>query len=115
MNRIAAYLCWKLSAWAAFGILVLANPASAQPFVPHDGAQVLEHLRASPSDAGARELRQLRAQLSADANNLALASQYARRCIERSRKDSDPRYLGRAQAALAPWWNKANAPAEALV
>jgi Tfp pilus assembly protein PilF len=143
MNRIAAYLwrasfrtrkcvgtqrgvkpakagtpnqdSWKLSAWAAFGIFVLTNSASAEPFVPRDGAQVLEHLRASPSDAGGRELRQLRARLSADANNLALASQYARRCIERCRKEADPRYLGRAQAALAPWWNKANAPAEALV
>jgi len=118
MNRIAAYSGWTLSAWAAlaiFGIFFLTNSASAEPFIPHDGAQVLEHLRASPSDSGARELRELRAQLSADANNLALASQYARRCIERSRKEADPRYLGRAQAALAPWWSKTNAPAEALV
>ena len=56
-----------------------------------------------------------RRQLSADANNLGLAAHYARRCIERSRKEADPRCLGRAQAALAPWWNTTNAPAEALV
>jgi Tfp pilus assembly protein PilF len=96
-------------------MFVVTNSASAEPFVPRDGAQVLEHLRASSADPGARELRELRRQLSADANNLGLAAHYARRCIERSRKEADPRCLGRAQAALAPWWNTTNAPAEALV
>src|SRR4029077_12290651 len=66
-------------------------------------------------DPAARELRQLRARLSANPANLAVASQFARQCIERSRTEADPRYLGRAQAALAPWWNATNAPADALV
>jgi tetratricopeptide (TPR) repeat protein len=40
---------------------------------------------------------------------------FARQAIECSRTEADPRYLGRAQAALAPWWNLADAPAELLV
>jgi tetratricopeptide (TPR) repeat protein len=96
-------------------ILVVAGSGWTEPFLPQDGSQVLERLRSTALDLGARELRELRARLSADPNNLALASQFARRCIERSRNEADPRYLGRAQAALAPWWNVANAPADALV
>lgn len=95
--------------------ILLANLASAEPFLPKDGAQVLERLRASALDPGAREMRELHGQLSADPQNLRLASQLARRCIERSRVEADPRYLGRAQAALAPWWNAPAPPTEALV
>ncbi len=95
--------------------ILLANLASAEPFLPKEGAQVLERLRAISLDTGARELRELRARLSADPRNLRLASQFARRCIERSRMEADPRYLGRAQAALAPWWNAPGPPPEALV
>src|SRR5579862_2543952 len=69
----------------------------AGPFVPRDGAQVLERLRSSPLDPDARELRALRARLSVDPNNLGLASQFARKAIERSWNEADPRYLGRAQ------------------
>jgi tetratricopeptide (TPR) repeat protein len=101
--------------WALSAILVLAGSASAEPFLPRDGAQVLERLRAAPLDPATRETRQLRAQLSENPTNLAVASQFARMCIERSRTEADPRYLGRAQAALAPWWNATNPPADALV
>jgi tetratricopeptide (TPR) repeat protein len=101
--------------WAVSGVLLIASSTPAEPFLPRDGGQVLERLRTSASDSGARELRGLRVRLAADSNNLALASQYVRQCIERSRNDADPRYLGRAQAALAPWWNAAGAPADALV
>jgi tetratricopeptide (TPR) repeat protein len=111
--------CRRFELWllglALSGVLLPANPASAEPFLPQEGGEVLERLRTSPLDPAARELRSLRVRLSADSNNLALASQYVRQCIERSRNDADPRYLGRAQAALAPWWNAAGAPADALV
>lgn len=96
-------------------ILVVSGSASAEPFLPRDGAQVLERLRTVPLDAEARGLRQLRAQLSANPTNTSVASQFARQCIERSRREADPRYLGRAQAALAPWWNTTNTSAEVLV
>jgi Tfp pilus assembly protein PilF len=95
--------------------LLMPTFAPAEPFLPNDGAQVLERLRATALDPAARELRELRAQLGTDPRNLRLAAQFARRCIERSRSEADPRYLGRAQAVLAPWWNVPAAPPEALV
>jgi tetratricopeptide (TPR) repeat protein len=98
--------------WTA---LFVSVSGSAEPFVPQDGAQVLERLRSNPLDTGARELRELRAQLSEEPHNLELAARFVRQCIQRSRSEADPRYLGHAQASLAPWWNLANAPAEALV
>jgi len=43
------------------------------------------------------------------------AAAIARRWISLSRETADPRYLGRAQAALARWWGQADAPADLLV
>ena len=53
--------------------------------------------------------------MEAQPGDLALAARFARACIERSRAEADPRYLGRAQSALRPWWNQSAPPAEALV
>jgi tetratricopeptide (TPR) repeat protein len=89
--------------------------AHGEPFVPKDGGQVLERLRATAFDPVQHELRELRGKLSADPLNANLAGQFARRCIERYRTEADPRYLGRAQAALSPWWGASNAPAPVLV
>jgi tetratricopeptide (TPR) repeat protein len=87
----------------------------AEPYLPRDGNEVLERLRATAFDPVQRELRAARARLAADPTNTALAAQFVRRCIERSRTDADPRYLGRAQAALAPWWNSSAPPVDILV
>jgi tetratricopeptide (TPR) repeat protein len=108
---------WRLAliVFAAYGMVLSDRLAFAEPFVPREGGQVLERLRSSPLDPDIRELRALRARLSVDPNNLELASRFARKAIERSRNEADPRYLGRAQTALAPWWDSTNAPAEALV
>ncbi len=38
------------------------------------------------------------------------AAQSAKQLITLARTNADPRYLGRAQAALAPWWGKSDAP-----
>lgn len=38
------------------------------------------------------------------------AAEAARQAINLARTSADPRYLGRAQTALAPWWDKADAP-----
>src|SRR5262245_32694752 len=101
-RRISLSLC---AMWLVLGL------ACAEPFVPTDGEQVLERLRSSGLGSEGRDLRELRRQLTADPMNLALAEKYARQCIERSRSDSDPRYLGRAQAAIAPWWSVSKVPA----
>ncbi len=43
------------------------------------------------------------------------AATAARRWISLARETADPRYLGRAQAVLALWWGKPDAPAELAV
>ena len=100
---------------AALCVISLTTIARATPYIPQDGSKVLEKLRTTAFDPGAHEIRELRTRLSADPTNLSLACQYARRCIERSRAEADPRFLGRAQAALSPWWNLATPPINALV
>lgn len=90
-------------------------PLNAAPFVPADDAVVLERLRDRPLDASARELRTLRAELARDPRSLQLATRMARRYIEEGRLQGDPRYLGYAQSALAPWWALPRPPAAVLV
>ena len=87
----------------------------SEPYLPRDGGEVLEKLRAVAFDPATHEIHELRSRLAAEPGNVALACRLARRCIERSRRDADPRFLGRAQSALAPWWNAATPPIEVLV
>jgi tetratricopeptide (TPR) repeat protein len=96
-------------------VLFMAADVQSEPFLPKDGSQVLETLRSTAIDPAEHEIRALRARLTAEPANLTLACQFARRCIERSRGEADPRYLGRAQAALAPWWDIPAPPVEALL
>lgn len=85
--------------------------ASADPFVPADRSVVVETLRDRPLDRTDREFRQLRAALRRNPTLLPLALRVAQRAIEIARRDSDPRYLGYAQAALKPWHGTIAAPA----
>jgi tetratricopeptide (TPR) repeat protein len=80
-----------------------AAPALAAPFLPADGAQVIETLPRR-SDALQQDLRRLSAELSKRPNDLALATNLAQRYISLGRSETDPRYLGYAEAALSPWW-----------
>lgn len=95
--------------------VLAATMVQAEPFLPRDGSQILETLRSVALDPADHEIRELRARLNADPTNLTLACQLSRRCIERSRSEADPRYLGRAQAALGPWWDVPVPPVDALV
>jgi tetratricopeptide (TPR) repeat protein len=94
-----------IAAAGAYGI------ASAEPYVPADPSVAVETLRDRPLDRTDREFRQLRAALRRNPTLLPLALQIAQRAIEIARRDSDPRYLGYAQAALKPWHGTSAAPA----
>lgn len=94
--------------------LSFAGACAATPYIPADGTQVVERLP-SRADPVRRELLKLRAELGKNPNSLPLASALARRYIEQARAEGDPRYLGYAQAALAPWWKQAQAPDAVLV
>lgn len=101
------------------GLILFAWPLCGQsvvsePYVPDDDASVLERLATRPADAGA--IQALYAQqraLAARPDDLALALDFARRAIERGRAEGDPRWHGRAEAALRPWL-KASAPPPAV-
>jgi Tfp pilus assembly protein PilF len=95
-------------------LLLCSAAASAAPHIPADGKQVVERLP-SRSDPAQRELGRLRTELGARPGDVRLAGVLARRYIEQARIDGDPRYLGYAQAALAPWWTQGEPPGEVLV
>ena len=92
----------------------LIGSASAAPYIPNSDAQVLERLP-TRNDPTQRVLVSLRSQLQRDPRNLPIAAELARRYINMARLDADPRYLGYAQAALAPWWARPNPPPEVLI
>lgn len=103
---------WLLLAVALLAASMVAGKlsASAGPYVPAADAEVIASVpkRSSPEQAA---LSQARMMLSAAPNDPAAAAAYARTSISIGRRLSDPRYLGKAQAALMPWW-KDEAPPE---
>lgn len=93
--------------------LLLAWPlvVSAEPFIPKGDAEIVQRL---PYRVDAAE-RARRAALARDPAQLPLAMATARAALDRAHVHGDPRELGAAQAALAPWWRQADAPAEAVL
>ena len=90
-------------------------PAQAKPFIPDSDGQVLERLPLSATDPVYRRLGALRGQLKNQPDNLPLALTLARGYADLGRSTGDPRYLGYAQAALAPWWDLDQAPPQVMV
>jgi predicted Zn-dependent protease len=95
-------------------VLSLAVCASAEPHIPRDDGAVLERLP-EKLDPSLRQMKQMRIELNARPDDLNLAARLARRAIEAARETGDPRFLGQAQAALAPWWALSDPPAAALL
>jgi len=99
----------------ALALTSLAVAAHAAPYVPTDDATVLERLPVRPGDPVARELRQLRAELTANPRKRDTAVRLAERYFELASSEGDPRYVGYAQAALKPWWDLPAPPLDVLV
>jgi len=91
-------------------LLTLAPPALGAVYTPKLDTVVLERLTFRPQSDADRELSALRRQLAAQPNNAPLAAQVAQSLLERGRAEADPRYTGRAQAALQPWWTLEKLP-----
>lgn len=96
-------------------VLLIAPMVAAAPYTPADDGQVLERLPFKANDPISRELRQMRADLQRNPNDLATAVRLARRYYSLVGEEGDPRYLGYAQAALAPWWTISNPPTDVLI
>ena len=100
------------SAFAAACLIALfAQDLSAAPYIPAKGSDVVERLPRR-SDPARVELQRLRAQLAANPHNIEVATTVARHHINTARSETDPRYFGYAQAALAPWWAMPAPPPE---
>jgi predicted Zn-dependent protease len=95
-------------------LLPHGGEAAAAPYVPDGDGVVLERLP-ERGDGELAALKRMRLALARDPRDLGLAVAVARRAHEAARTRGDPRYLGQAQAALAPWWNDDAAPAAALL
>jgi predicted Zn-dependent protease len=95
-------------------VLLLVTTAWAKPFVPESDAVVLERLP-EKGDPALAELKRMRAALMANPRDLDSAVPVVRGALEAARRLGDPRFLGQAQAALAPWWKGHDAPPVAIL
>lgn len=93
----------------ALMMLVGAGAAQTAPYTPVDGGEVLERLRASQRPQLDSGLVTLQQQQASNPEDVQLATRLAARYLSIGRSESDPRFLGYAQAVLAPWW-KQDAP-----
>ena len=123
-----ARLATRSRAWragAARLLLALGIGAVAPSFAAEESAlriptqddAIVEHLPTHVGDAAERRAaraaeRAQRTQLQQHPDELGLALQAAHDALARGRLRGDPRELGVAQAALAPWWTRADAPPE---
>jgi len=96
-----------------FVLSFVVTAAHAAPRIPAADAEVLERLPGRPGDPAQAELRALRAALAASPRDSVAAARVALKLFERASAEGDPRYVGYAQAALAPW-STADAPPEVL-
>lgn len=98
-----------VAACPAFGA-----PQQSAPYVPADDTTVLEHLP-STSDPRVRQFLVLKSQLQAQPDDPKAAVVLAAAYLDYGRDTGDARYLGRAEAVIAPWASTASAPADVRV
>lgn len=77
------------------------------PRRPESDSEVVAKIRPGSLPASERELRQISSELAKNPTNLPMALAFASRCVQRARDEADPRQLGAAMTALAPWWSEA--------
>ena len=86
---------------------LLAVPGGVR--IPQDAGEVLEQVPPR-SDPQAQAVRALEAKLRAAPNDATVAADAARSFLALSIQQGDPRWTGRAQSALAPWWESGTPP-----
>ena len=98
--RITKPHCW-VSALVCLQVLCAPN-AQSRDWLPTADSEVVETLPP--------RLTTKKASTAPSASAIQEAEQAARQAITVARQTADPRYLGRAQAILAPWWDRPDAP-----
>ena len=106
MNASIAFACALVA--GSFGTL-----AHAEVVLPRSDVEVVETL---PAVVGSRaEERKLRQQGAANPRDPVLAVALARRYLDQAREQGEPRFAGRALAALQAWPDPDQAPDEVLL
>jgi hypothetical protein len=85
-------------------LLPLAGAAWSAPFTPASDADVLETLPGRQTPERQRDLREMRAAWARQPQDPDTAARLARRYYDEVAAEGDPRWVGYAQAVLAPWW-----------
>ncbi len=104
VGRLWRRLASSRRAWTACGALRSRRRCA--------GAGAAARPRSAPQF---RELKPLQAAGGAAPNDPAPAIALATAYVRASRAEGDPRFLGYAQAALAPWWKDPEAPTAVLM
>lgn len=92
-----------------FFLLALAASSLGAARLPTDDSEVVERVPAR-NDPRSRETRGLEEQVRSHPGDAAVAVRAARRLLDIGREEGDPRWTGRAQSVLAPWWNEDQPP-----
>jgi hypothetical protein len=104
-------MMFKLLSFLFAAALIL--PAHAAPITPTSDAEVIETL---PAVSGNRaEERRIKRELAARPRDAAVATAAARHYLAQAHELGDPRFAGRALAALQAWPEPAAAPTEVLL
>ena len=91
-----------------------APPTRAAPFVPTADGVVLQSALPN-ADPRVRQMQALAAEFKQRPNDLSLAMQLAGRQLAMGVAEADPRFIGYAEATLAPWWQEPEPAAAVLV
>ncbi len=110
---------FRSAIFAVFAVLFVGFVVVAQaaPYLPASDLTPLERLSTTPGESArlSASTRALRTVLARDPKNVDLAVRIAQTYVSRSRAESDPRFLGQAQAALGAWWSQAEPPVPVLL
>ena len=104
---------WRIGRFvAAFTALAIATASHAAPYVPQDDGAVLGLV---PAGALLRQFQPLRRAVAADPDDVNAVLRLSKAYLDLGRRNGDPRFVSYAQATLAPWVQRTDAPAAALV
>lgn len=91
------------------GLFILClQSIHAKPYIPSDDNQILERLPSGSKSLNSIVLRKLLTELRSNPKDIKGTINFAKNCIELTRSESDPRYLGYAEAVLKPMLKKNN-------
>ena len=96
-------------------ILQIKSGSYAKPYLPQNDSQIIERLSTKVGGNPSAEVRNLRSEIGKNPKDLKLALKIAKRFIELSRIESDPRYLGYAESVISNWLKMEAIPPEILV